>query len=506
MAPFQYQPYRNPYVGTIADLMLEPGRAQAQAAVQSGNAWANAANQIGQSVAAIPGQIQQQKALQTQQQIHDLQLKQAQQHDTDRQALDQAYASGLDREGILSRLPGHLRPTVQKQFAEADEAALKVRELKDKAAVAERDYLGSLAAGVKTHLQEPDAGVGAAMVALQHAKQQGYDVDAIWQRVSSDPSQLPQIVDGLIAQSPKQQELVTAATTAAARAKTADTGAQRLSLEQPKIAAETTRLQQETTGTVPMSPAQQATDDRERQRIALERQKLAQGQADVTELTPEGLDAAALNYAKTGQLPPLGMGDKTTRKQIINRAAAMMPGLDVASAKADFDANKASLTGLQKQRDAISAFEQTATKNIDIFLNAAGKVVDTGSPLANSIARQVSGKMLGSPDQAAYDAARQVAINEIAKITSNPNLSGTLSDSARQEVEHFNPQSATLKQTVAVMRLLKQDMANRASAMDDQIAGIRGRIKLGQTPETPKPTDDGGWIDVGNGVRVREKR
>lgn len=210
--------------------------------------------------------------------------------------------------------------------------------------------------------------------------------------------------------------------------------------------------------------------------------------ADVTSLTPQGLDAAAMMFAKTGQLPALGMGDKTTRKEIINRAAALMPGLDVASAKADFTANQQSLSALQKQRDAISAFEQTASKNIDIFLAQAGKVVDTGSPLTNTAARFVTGKMLGAPDQAAYDAARQVAVNEIAKITGNPNLTGTLSDAARHEVESFNPRNATLGQTVAVMRILKQDMANRAASMDDQLAAIRDRVKTASTPQQPAAT------------------
>ena len=55
-------------------------------------------------------------------------------------------------------------------------------------------------------------------------------------------------------------------------------------------------------------------------------------------------------------------------------------------------------------------------------------------------------------------------------------LAGTLSDSARHEVEAFNPANATLKQTVAVMRVLKQDMANRTKAMDEQIAAIKNRI------------------------------
>lgn len=217
----------------------------------------------------------------------------------------------------------------------------------------------------------------------------------------------------------------------------------------------------------------------EQQRVALERQRLAQSAGDVTTLSPAGLDAAATLFAKTGQLPALGMGDKNTRKQIINRAADLMPGLDIASAKADYGANKDSLQAMQKQRDAIGAFEQTARKNIDTFLAQAGKVVDTGSPLANRFVRQVSGQLLGSPDQAAFDAARQVAVNEVAKIVSNPTLSGTLSDSARHEVEAFNPATATLAQSVRVMRLLKQDMDNRTGALDDAIAGIRSRISKG---------------------------
>lgn len=220
--------------------------------------------------------------------------------------------------------------------------------------------------------------------------------------------------------------------------------------------------------------------------VASRPKEAAAGADDVTELTPAGLDAAALNYAKTGVMPALGMGDKTTRKQIINRAAAMMPGLDIASAKADFSANQESLKAMQKQRDAITSFEQTASKNIDVFLASAGKVVDTGSPMANSLARLVSGKMLGSADQAAYDAARQVAVSEIAKITQNPTLAGQLSDTARKEIADFNEKGATLKQTVRVMRLLKQDMANRTVALDETLNGIKDRIKKGQQPDAPK--------------------
>lgn len=218
--------------------------------------------------------------------------------------------------------------------------------------------------------------------------------------------------------------------------------------------------------------------------------------ADVTVLTPSGLDMAALNYRKTGTMPPLGMGDRTTRQRIINRAAELKAediarieagGTDLAGNRADYKADSTSLAGLTKQRDAIGAFEQTAKKNIDLFLEAAKKVPDTGIPLLNTPARWASGAG-GSADVAKYNAARQVAISEIAKIVQNPNLTGQLSDSARHEIEVFNPKNATLAQTVAVMNLLKQDMQNRAKSLEDQITNTRGRIGGGATAASPQPT------------------
>jgi hypothetical protein len=410
-----------------------------------------------------------------------MQNEQRQNAMNDQAALDRAVKPGAGLDEILAGLPGHMHAGVTKQWTEANEAADKARKAKAEAATTEADYLGTLAATVKSYNYDPQA----AGIVLSHAKSQGHDVSQIEALLQNDPSKLQSVVDSMIQASPKQRELLTSEKNAASSATTAATGATRLQLELPKITADGQVAQQVAAGTKGgMTPQQQAVDKRDAQRIGLEGQRLAfekqkavDAKGDKTDLSPEGLDAAALMFAKTGQLPALGNGDKDTRKQIINRAAVLMPGLDVASAKADFGANSDSLKVLQKQRDAVGAFEQTARKNIDIFLETAGKVVDTGSPMANTAARLVSGKMLGSPDQAKYDAARQVAINEIAKITSSPTLSGTLSDSARHEVEAFNPQNATLKQSVAVMRLLKRDMDNRATSLDEQIGAIQGRIK-----------------------------
>lgn len=59
MAPFQYEQYRNPFVGSIGELMMQPARAQAQAELQKGAVWSNAADRIAQAVGSIPAQMQQ---------------------------------------------------------------------------------------------------------------------------------------------------------------------------------------------------------------------------------------------------------------------------------------------------------------------------------------------------------------------------------------------------------------------------------------------------------------
>lgn len=161
-----------------------------------------------------------------------------------------------------------------------------------------------------------------------------------------------------------------------------------------------------------------------------------------------------------------------------------MPGLDVASAKADFTANQDSLKALQKQRDALGAFESTALKNLKQFTDLAAKIPDTGSPWLNQPLRAINQNALGGDVLAAFNAARQTVVPEFAKILANPGLSGQLSDSARHEVESVMSGNATLKQILAVSKVLTQDVENRRTSYDDQIAAIKGRISKAQTQDT----------------------
>ncbi len=220
-------------------------------------------------------------------------------------------------------------------------------------------------------------------------------------------------------------------------------------------------------------------------------------------LTPDALKLTAHQFAMTGQLPPMGMGKAgaTVRTAIINQAAEEYKGLDLPSQVAAYKANQSSLTKLQGTADKVAAFESTAGKNLDQFLTLAGKVPDTGIPWLNSPIRTLNANVVGSTNQAAFNAARDVALREIARVTSDPNLSGVLSDSARKEVQALSPESATFAQIKHVATVLKQDMANVKSSLNEQIGSIQQRIA---TPPGEKPAaatfdaSKGGTPNVGD--------
>lgn len=532
-------------VQDIAQTTLEQGRIQGEGAARAGQIWGTTIANLGQLPAQIRQQQQQDQenrfrqqemALRTQSlglQVQGQQSQQAQQQrqQADQDALDTAIQQGTIKDASGRYAPdhqkisdylvqsgkAHLLAPLQQSWNASAESAVKLSEAQQKVAAAEADDIGGLATRGLTLLDKgasPDDAAGAILpdVAAHVAntvisRDTGARIMGQLDAARKDPAQLKALLQSWQASSKTQMDAVRAGTQA--ESDTAEANNRKAQL--PGLVAKSTQEQAVTAGMANgLTPEEQRLEaDRRVQlkqgdqrlgiegaRLNLERNK-AGAENKPLDLTPGGLDAAALNYMKTGQLPALGMGDKITRKSIINRAAELGSGtgdpirtnLDLASNRAGFVADEGSLKKLQGQRDAITAFENTASKNIDQFLKTAGKVVDTGSPLLNAPLRAISAKLLGSPDQAAYEAARQVAINEVAKVTGNPTLSGTLSDSARKEVEAFNPSNATLGQTVAVLKLLKQDMANRASATDEAIGEIQKRIKGGSmaSPATADP-------------------
>lgn len=218
-------------------------------------------------------------------------------------------------------------------------------------------------------------------------------------------------------------------------------------------------------------------------------QQNAQAMAGTTE---DDYKRAGEQYALSGVMPAMGRGGVARQKinhyaQEYARENGMSPK-DLLVAQSAFQGDKASLAAFQKQRDQIVSFERTAQKNLDLFLDAAAKIPDTGVPWLNTPIRQLDEKLIGSAAMSAVNAARQVANNEIAKVTSGGGLSGVLSDTARKEVSNYNPANATFAQTLAVAKVLKQDMANRHESMDAMLGEIKGRTGNPGSSSAPKAT------------------
>jgi hypothetical protein len=210
-------------------------------------------------------------------------------------------------------------------------------------------------------------------------------------------------------------------------------------------------------------------------------------------LTNDAMDQAAQRYLSSGELPPMGMGNAgaAIRTKILNRAAELGKGEDIAANKASYHADSTSLTKLTQQLNAVEAFENTAGKNLDLFLKTAEKVPDTGVPWLNTPLRAVSLKGRGSEEVAAFNAARQVALTEIARVVNNPNLTGVLSDSARQEIASLNPDSATFAQIKKVAGILKQDMANRHNSIREQVDSVKKGLRRQSASDFPVTAPNG---------------
>lgn len=467
---------------TVADLLLRSGDQQADAERRRGEIAAQMWSGIGNAIGQLPGQIAQAKRSSAddvtrnqQQELGALQLTSAKRADADVTAMDAAFKQP-DRDSILNSLPGHLRPAVMKQFTEADTSAAKLTKLHGEIEQANNEYLAGLGQSVAEH----GYNLGAAGIALQHARntyertnntEMLKQIDAVAAQLSQDPNSLKDVADRLISLSPKRSEMMQTMAHQSALETQAATSSEETARHNAAIEA----IQKQTGDRQAATATETARHNQEMER--LRGAQITQSEA-APDLSPEALTLTAKQYAMTGQLPPMGMGKQgaEVRTKIINEAARIYQNLDLPSQQAAFAANKASLTNVTKTLDTLSAFESTAGKNLDQFLALADKIPDTGVPWLNQPLRSVDARVLGSADVAAFNAARDVALREITRVTNDPKLTGVVSDAARKETSALSPKDATFAQIQAVAKVLKQDMANVHSSMLAQRDDIQHRI------------------------------
>lgn len=203
------------------------------------------------------------------------------------------------------------------------------------------------------------------------------------------------------------------------------------------------------------------------------------------QFTPGATELAAQNLLQTGTGPQGMYRSPGTTAAVYNKAAelnATTGAGGIAASKATYQADAGSLRKLQSNYDQVQAFENTAQKNMDLLQQTAQKIPDLGARFANVPVRMITSKMIGSENMAAFHTALGTAQTEAAKVLTSSNASGVLSDNARHELQEMIDGNMPYGAMVASLNTLKQDMANRTAAYQNQIREIQGRLKAPGQP------------------------
>jgi len=514
MADYGYVPFasrslydRTPAL-TIANLMRQSANDQANTLLRGGEIQGQMVANLGNVVAKTLGDYLQYKEkapiLEAEKKLRELQTLKAQ-GDVDAQrrtladqtAVDTAMGSGFDLDTITRTLQttghGHLVPQVTKSWNEAEAAKVNLQQARTKAQEAEADYFGSLAAGVKPYLTGPDMGIGAAQMALQHAKEAGFNVDPLVARIQQNPMALPALVDELIQKSPTQRKMLGEEADRALKQAQEERARQTAA----EAAANTRRDDARADATLA---------ETKRHNEAMERRPVA-GAATSQALTEDGVEYAATQYRLTGKMPSLGNGAGDVKAKIISQAAAQSKALGQSPAasiqrQAAFQADSKALAKMRTMSSSAEAFENKALQQAEIVRELSTKVPRTQWPLVNQAI--IAGKidLLGDKNAQLLANAITTYTAEYAKIIEGSTGSaGGSSDAARRAAERLlNP--TYNKGTIAgSLDLMNREMRLTVQGYDSVIDHITDRMS-GVPSATPKtggaPTE--GTEGVVNGV------
>lgn len=531
----------------IADLIAQAGRDAAQIQLRRGDIAAQGAQNLGQiagnglmSIAkfAQEGPIRAQEA-----QLRNLQIQEGQgtlaaqkQKVTDQQTIDKILSTAGDpvamQEAAAQSGNAHVWPQIQDFLDRHDEAVSKLASAKTNAEAAQAkvdtehlDYVGGLMSDVAKHDYDPAVFSAAVSHAFLHGSLDKAAGGQLIARSIQQPDSIKAMTDAGIAASPTHQKAAATADAELMKPREVPEGGK---VVVPGLAGKPTTIAE---GNPKSGPNSQEADFRLDGKdvkgsyvpgVGGQGGRYLYNGVDVTSrvqkiptaaavnlstgaLTDTALDKAAVLYNTTHTLPPgYGAAAMTRNTKIMNRAGELDPTAALAANAAIFKADSANLTKLQTTEGALSAFENAAGKNIKQFTDLAAKLPDTGVPWLNTPLRLLTDKAVGAEWLPAVQAARKIALREVARVTNDPGLRGQLTDSARADVNDMADGNATLAQMKRVFPVLLADMANVHTGMKEEIAAVKDRLGSNTTP--PTPAQGGGWTDVGGGVRIREKK
>lgn len=214
-------------------------------------------------------------------------------------------------------------------------------------------------------------------------------------------------------------------------------------------------------------------------------------------LSPDALDMVATLYAKTGQLPPLGMGAAAAglRQQIITRAAELAKGTDLASSISGFKANQSSLTMLTKRRDAIRAYSRQA----EASLRNAGQAIQdvrmrSSLPAVNRVRNWAAKNFADDPALSRAEVFIYNAARDYARVTSGGVESiAQLTDTASTKADELLDAAKSPQAFQSALDAMLQDMTAFKQSAEQEVQEVQGRIRGGggQGEATPEAARGG---------------
>lgn len=151
------------------------------------------------------------------------------------------------------------------------------------------------------------------------------------------------------------------------------------------------------------------------------------------------------------------------RMKLVNMKPEDLPKIR-ASAKAEF----ASIGKMTGQVDQMTSFEGLAKFNGKRLLELVDKLDDTSTPLLEGPARLAKQKF-GSEDAKEFGMVLQSFQAEAARILNTPNMTGVLTEGARQDMQHVIDGSVTAGQAHRIIDRAVAEMDVRKALFLDQI-------------------------------------
>ncbi len=178
------------------------------------------------------------------------------------------------------------------------------------------------------------------------------------------------------------------------------------------------------------------------------------------------------------------------RVAVLERVASLNRGEDVTAREGavevgNIKAQQKSIEKMVSQLDNITAFEKTAENIGNKLVEIAKKVDDTGVPVIERWTRAGKRAITGDTDVIEFNTRMQTFRTEMARIITQPNLTGVLSDTARKEIEEILPNASSAEQVERGVEVLINEAQARRKYLVEQIEKGKASVKQGAKKDAP---------------------